>query len=153
MSKNPNLRAQLDVLKTDAPEALQKRWKALSRRPYPAHLPRSLVVSIIGYRLQAARFGDLEPDALRYLKGVATADISDVPRFGAEKSRYSTGTVFVREHGGQLHRAVRTTSGFEWNGQDFQSLSAVARAITGTNWNGLRFFGVPSSKETRHAGD
>lgn len=153
MPNDSILEAQLDTLKTATPEALQKHWKALSRKPYPAHLPRSLVVSFIAYKLQAGRFGDLDPDAARYLSSVVSADGggSQPARFGTDKARFTPGTVFVREHDGQMHRATKTIRGFEWNGREFQSLSAVARAITGTNWNGLTFFGVPRTREVRHA--
>lgn len=153
MSNDSVLEAQIDTLSTATLETLQRQWKILCRKPYPAHLSRSLVVTFIAYRLQAARYGDLDSGATRYLNSIASADggASQLARFAAEKVRYSPGTVFVRGHDGQLHQAVQTVRGFEWNGQEFRSLSAVARAITGTSWNGLRFFGVPRAKENRDA--
>ena len=53
-----------------------------------------------------------------------------------------SGTVLVREHAGVLHRVTVAADGFEWNGRVFRSLSATARAITGVNWSGRRFFGL-----------
>ena len=50
-----------------------------------------------------------------------------------------TGTVLVREHGGVLHRVTAMPDGFEWRGQTFRSLSAVARAIAGVSWSGRQF--------------
>jgi hypothetical protein len=48
----------------------------------------------------------------------------------------------MREHAGTLHRVVVLEDGFSWKGATYRSLSEVARAITGTNWNGPRFFGL-----------
>lgn len=56
------------------------------------------------------------------------------------------GTVLVREHAGALHRVMVLKEGFAWNGQTYPSLSRVARAITGTSWNGPRFFGLDKSR-------
>ena len=50
--------------------------------------------------------------------------------------------MLVREHAGVWHRVTAAGDGFEWNGRMFGSLSAVARAITGVNWSGRRFFGL-----------
>ena len=60
---------------------------------------------------------------------------------GSEK-RLTPGTVLVREYGGDLHHVNVTTTGFEYRGMFYKSLSAVARRITGTRWNGPRFFGL-----------
>jgi hypothetical protein len=58
------------------------------------------------------------------------------------------GTVMVREYGGEEHRVTVTAEGrFEYGGQSYRSLSAVARQITGTPWNGLVFFNVRKSRE------
>ncbi|TDR35002.1 hypothetical protein DES43_1111 [Aquamicrobium defluvii] len=56
------------------------------------------------------------------------------------------GTRLVREWGGVEHTVTVMKDGFDWQGRKFKSLSAVARAITGTQWNGYRFFGL---RETR----
>jgi hypothetical protein len=52
------------------------------------------------------------------------------------------GTQLAREYGGVLHRVMVMEGGYAWAGRTFTSLSAVAKAITGTNWNGHRFFGL-----------
>ena len=61
------------------------------------------------------------------------------------------GTVLVREHAGALHRVMVLDEGFSWNGRTYDSLSKVAFAITGTRWNGPRFFGLRDQK-TEEAG-
>jgi hypothetical protein len=59
------------------------------------------------------------------------------------------GTVLVREHGGVEHRVTVLADGFEYGGQRYESLSKVARAISGTNWNGYLFFSL--QRRTRKA--
>jgi hypothetical protein len=59
-----------------------------------------------------------------------------------EKRSLKPGTILVREHEGVLHQVTVVNGGFAWNETTYRSLSEVARAITGTNWNGPRFFGL-----------
>ncbi len=59
-----------------------------------------------------------------------------------DKRSLKPGTILAREHNGELHRVMVLDDGFAWNGATYRSLSEVARAITGTNWNGPRFFGL-----------
>lgn len=107
-------------------------------------LPKALCARMLAYRLQVQRFGDLPKSAVKFLKGIAT-DLAtgkdpDVP-YPADR-RLKPGTILVREHGGIQHRVMVLEEGYAWNGKTFASLSAVAKAITGTNWNGQRFFGL-----------
>jgi hypothetical protein len=53
-----------------------------------------------------------------------------------------TGTRLIREYQGVEHLVTVTRDGFDWQGRPYQSLSAIARAITGTRWNGWLFFGL-----------
>jgi Protein of unknown function (DUF2924) len=68
------------------------------------------------------------------------------------------GTILVREWQGTTHHVTVTVTdeGFLWNGKPHRSLSSIARAITGAQWNGPRFFGLrdvnPKSSETRNGG-
>lgn len=52
------------------------------------------------------------------------------------------GTVIEREHGGRVHRVEVTAAGLAWEGRLFQSPSALARAVTGTSWNGWLWLGL-----------
>src|SRR5713101_1905277 len=56
--------------------------------------------------------------------------------------RLKPGTVLMREHRGVRHTVTVVLNGFVWQEQTFPSLTTVARAITGTSWNGPRFFGL-----------
>jgi DNA invertase Pin-like site-specific DNA recombinase len=57
-------------------------------------------------------------------------------------SRIKPGTQMIRQWQNITHRVTASKQGFEWEGRTFNSLSAVAKAITGTNWNGFAFFGI-----------
>lgn len=58
------------------------------------------------------------------------------------------GTTLVREHGGKRHHVKVIENGFVWNGAVYPSLTNVAHAITGTNCNGPRFFGLRDKERT-----
>ncbi|MFN7321876.1 MAG: DUF2924 domain-containing protein [Methylobacterium sp.] len=61
-------------------------------------------------------------------------------------ARFKPGTVLMREHAGEMHKVTVLDVGYGWNGLTYRSLSEVARAITGTSWNGPRFFGLRDAK-------
>ena len=117
---------------------LRGRWHAVFGRSPPVHLPRHLLLRTLAYRLQANRLGDLDGEYQRLL------DRS--PETAAQQSRQTTqlrpGTVLGREWNGRMHRVAVLADGFTWNGNTYPSLTKVALAITGTRWNGPRFFGL-----------
>jgi Protein of unknown function (DUF2924) len=57
----------------------------------------------------------------------------------------------VREWKGKLERVTVLEKGFAWNGKSYSSLSQIAKAVTGTAWNGHRFFGLRTAISTRAA--
>jgi len=119
---------------------LQGRWRTMFGRRAPAHLPRHLLLRIIAYRLQADLHGDLDPATVRSLDRLAKAGSTGSAPLPDASLR--PGTLLVREWDGVLHRVEALDQGFAWNGTSYRSLSQVARAITGTRWNGPRFFGL-----------
>lgn len=145
-----NTAEEIGSLKWVDIEALRLRWRTVFRKPFPHHLPRYLTAYLLAYRIQALLHGDLSPEEARYLADAGKSDTPQEPtRFGAGKSRHRQGTKFAREYDGILHCVMKTGRGFEWNGREFKSLSAVAFAITGTKWNGPRFFGVLPPRRDR----
>ena len=126
---------------------LRVRWRKLFRKKAPPHLSRFLVHRVLAYRIQANAYGDLDRETVRFLDQVArrrrTGEKKAVPAVsGAPLGRLRPGTVLAREHDGVVHQVTVVEAGFAWSGTTYDSLSAVARAITGTNWNGPRFFGL-----------
>ncbi len=132
---------------------LRARWHTVfGRRPSP-HLPRHLLFRVLAYRLQADRFGDLDTESRRLLDGAGSPE--DAGKRAADLSRpiadVRPGTLLAREWNGRMQRVAVMADGFAWNGKTYPSLSKIALAITGTRWNGPRFFGLRDkpSKEAR----
>jgi hypothetical protein len=134
--------------------SLRARWKGIFRGPPPTHLPRHLLVGILAYRVQAEILGDLDPPTIRLLKqiGCGGAHVDAVRLTADHEQRQETpkpGTVLMREWNGQPHRVMVVDRGFAWNGKTYESLSKIAFAITGTKWNGPRFFGLRDKPNVR----
>lgn len=144
MSTGKEVQVDLASLSGMSAPELECTWRRHLGGSPPGELPKALYARILAYRLQVQRFGDLPRAAVKFLDGIA-ADLAagklpDVPY--PEDRRLKPGTVLVREHGGVQHRVMVLEEGYAWSGKTFASLSAVAKAITGTNWNGQRFFGL-----------
>ncbi len=137
-----SLAGELDRLSAMDAASLRRRWRMVFGRAAPEQLPRALLQRALAYRIQADALGDLDRDTIRMLDRLARegrdATVIPLPELRGTKP----GTLLVREWEGMLHRVMVLEQGFAWNGQTYDSLSKVARAITGTNWNGPRFFGL-----------
>jgi hypothetical protein len=128
-------------------KGLRARWRSVLQGPPPDHLPRHLLFAIIAYRIQVDRFGDLDHETRQLLdrtgaKESGTAMSARLISFDQKRTELTPGTVLVRDWDRQSQRVMVMSDGFAWNGQTYDSLSKVAFAITGTNWNGPRFFGL-----------
>ena len=123
---------------------LRARWKSMLRQQPPSHLPRHLLFAVLAYRLQADELGDLDPATARLLKQIATrgGTVEATNEFSHRRIELKPGTILTREWNAQAYRVMVVDEGFAWNGKTYDSLSKVAFAITGTNWNGPRFFGL-----------
>src|SRR5713101_100994 len=129
---------------------LRNRWKTLFGHPAPKSLRRNFLARAVAYQMQAEAYGGLSVATKRQLreiaKAVRTADASTM----LGSSRIRPGTQMIRQWQNTTHTVTALAEGFEWNGRNYKSLSAVANAITGTNWNGYAFFGIkraPSSNK------
>jgi len=123
---------------------LRSRWhNVFGRRPHP-HLPRHLLFRVLAYRLQADVLGDLDGESQRLLdRSVSPEDAGQRAMHLARRTaELRPGTVLGREWNGQMQRVAVRADGFAWNGKTYPSLSKVALAITGTRWNGPKFFGL-----------
>ena len=133
-------------------KGLRSRWQSVFRRPAPPHLTRHLLFAVIAYRLQADRFGDLDHASEQVLDGVVAKETGStlsarLASFDQKRAKLTPGTVLVREWDRQSQRVMVMADGFAWNGQTYDSLSKVAFAITGTKWNGPRFFGLRDKED------
>jgi hypothetical protein len=138
---------------------LRLRWKNVFGKSAPALLNRYLLFRIIAYRLQAERSGDLDHETLKVLakvggkQGEASRLPTELTKLDQRRFVPPLGTVLVREWDRKSHRVMVVPEGFAWNGKTFDSLSKVAFAITGTKWNGPRFFGLRDRQPGINAGE
>lgn len=124
------------------------------RRP-EGRVNRFGIENRLAYAMQARAFGGLRPSVRRKLEKIG--ETGHVPRENnREAAQLLPGTQLARTYNGREYRVtVHGPTSFEWDGRRFKSLSAVARAITGVNWNGLRFFGLrdlPAGKTAKQGG-
>ena len=157
----PEMAAEITALVSLDLYGLRVKWRKLFRRPAPEHLNRAILIRIIAYKMQARRFGDLDAKCIQALDAIAkTHDrrrkagqlkpkaVPEVEPVPPDRG-HRPGTMFIREHGGEMHRVTVVHGGFEWRGETYRSLSDIARRITGTTWSGPRFFGLkePARKD------
>src|ERR1700730_12867528 len=138
-------------------KGLRARWRSVLQRPAPDHLPRHLLFAIVAYRIQVDRFGDLDYETRQLLertgaKESGAAMSARLVTFDQKRIELTPGTVLVREWDRQSQRVMEMADGFAWYGETDDSLSKVAFAMTGTKWNGPRFFGL-RDKEDRSASE
>src|SRR5229473_4704745 len=151
----PSIEDEIAHLRDLDLNGLRARWQSVLQRPAPDHLSRHLLFAILAYRIQADRFGDLDHETSQLLdrtgaRESGAAMSARLVSFDQKRTELRPGTVLVREWDRRSHRVMVMSDGFAWNGQTYDSLSKVAFAITGTNWNGPRFFGL-RNKEDRLA--
>jgi hypothetical protein len=140
-----SIAAQVAALpKTPTPE-LKQMWRELFDREPPG-FSRNYLISRLAYRIQELAYGGLKPATRAKLDSLADGL---EPKTSRERMPNGpvVGTQLIREWRGTEQRVTVLADSFEWEGRRYRSLSAVARAITGTRWNGLTFFGVK-----RHGG-
>jgi hypothetical protein len=132
--------------KTPTPE-LKQMWRELFDGEPPG-FSRNYLISRLAYRIQELAYGGLKPSTRTKLD--ALADTLD-PKVARKRvvNGPVVGTQLIREWRGIEHKVTVLADGFEWEGRRYKSLSAVARAITGTRWNGLTFFGVKRHGSSR----
>src|SRR5690349_17231483 len=127
-----------------APTAdLKQEWRVLfGKEPPPFN--RAYLQSRLAYRIQELAYGGLKPETVARLEalGEKLDGGNVVLRRLRVDDRPIAGTRLLREYQGVEHVVTVLQDGFEHEGRPYRSLSAIARAITGTRWNGWTFFGL-----------
>jgi len=158
ITTEPSIEDEIVHLRGLDVKGLRARWQSVLQRPPPDYLPRHLLFAIIAYRIQADRFGDLDHETRQLLdrtgaKEPDTAMSARLVTFDQKRAQLTPGTVLVREWDRRSQRVMVMSDGFAWNGQTYDSLSKVAFAITGTRWNGPRFFGLRDKEDRLATGE
>ncbi len=126
---------------------LRSRWRALFRNEPPPAFGPDLLRRSIAQRIQEDAYGALPPSFRRELSRHIKALGKNPDARIKLTRRIKAGAVLVREWKSATHRVMVLDSGFAWQGQTYASLSEIAREITGTRWNGPRFFGLRGQDE------
>lgn len=141
--------ARLAALKTTSTAALKQQWRDLFDSEPPA-FNRRYLESRLAYRIQELAYGGLKPETIRRLEALGEeldgGDRAKSRKRADHNGRPITGTRLIREWKGVEHVVTVLAEGYEWQGRPYKSLSAVARTITGTRWNGHVFFGLKSQR-------
>ena len=142
-----NIPAQLMALKTATTSDLRVQWRSLFGTEAPLY-NRRFLESRLAYRIQELAFGGLRPETVKRLDALAASfsETNPVLRRIRKDQKPVAGTRLIREWRGVEHTVTVTNEGYEFQGRPYKSLSSIARAITGTRWNGWVFFGLKSQK-------
>ena len=144
---NDPVLARLVALKTTPTPQLKEQWRQLFEGEPPA-FNRRYLESRLAYRIQELAYGGLKPETVRRLEKLG--EELDGGRVDVRKrpanDRPISGTRLIRDYQGVEHCVTVREQDFEYQGRPYKSLSAIARAITGTQWNGLAFFGLKSGR-------
>jgi len=147
MPHHRNAIIDLENLEKLSRAELRTLWtKELAEKP-PASLGRDILALGIAYARQERRYGGLSKRVVKELDRLSARVLRD----GDAPQPLMTplpraATILVREWHGTTHHVTVTDEGFLWNGKIHRSLSSIAGAITGTKWNGPRFFGLRDVK-------
>jgi len=130
-----DLQHKLDRIAAMPIDSLRAVWRERRGGEAPTALSKDLLARTLAYDLQKAELGDVDTPTRRLLGSLG--------KTGAIPTRWlKVGSIIVREHAGTVHEVMVTADGFCWRGETFTSLSTIALRITGTTWNGARFFGL-----------
>jgi hypothetical protein len=146
-SLNQTVLSRLAALKAMSVKELKAEWEKLLGTSAPNN-SRTFLESRLAYRIQELTYGGPDKQTRRMLDLLADEVEGTLTRKAqiADPRNPVVGTKLIREWDGTAHTVTVLKDGFDWGGQRYKSLSAVARAITGTRWNGYRFFGLRERK-------
>jgi Protein of unknown function (DUF2924) len=135
------IEAEIDRIRSLGLDDLRTLWRTTFRSSPPKGFTKDLVARFICWHIQEQTFGGLDPQTAKVLDGYAR---NNKP----PDRRLKAGTVLVREYQGERHTVtVVPGGGYVWRENTYASLSTIARAITGTAWNGPRFFGLRNRRD------
>jgi hypothetical protein len=145
---DPTVEAELDRLRAMRIVELRALWRAKFKSGPPKAFGPDLLRRSIAYQIQEKAYGGLDAATARLLRQLMT-QYANTPGKIVVPRRIKPGAILVREWKGQSHRVTILEDGYAYQGKTYESLSVIARLITGTRWSGPRFFGLRTEKETR----
>jgi hypothetical protein len=150
MTKEDPVYARVAALRIKTPTELREIWRDLMGTEPPPFTRRYLETRL-SYRIQELAYGGLKPETIKRLEQLG--EQMDGGNTAKRRIRHDlkpiAGTRLIREWQGDEYVVTVTSDGYEWKGRPYQSLSAIARAITGTRWNGPIFFGLNNYRKRK----
>jgi hypothetical protein len=143
---DPGIEAELERLRSMPIVELRALWRAKFKSDPPKAFGPDLLRRSIAYKLQEDIYGGRDRATARLLQQLI-AQYTKTPGKIVLPTRIKPGAILVRQWKGQSHRVTVLEGGFAYQGKSYESLSEIARRITGTRWNGPRFFGLRTDKE------
>ncbi|MGN6284495.1 MAG: DUF2924 domain-containing protein [Afipia sp.] len=136
-----------EVASNSSLNRLEQRSHRVLKNSRARHLPKHLQTAVESYRRQADQSEDVDRAIHQFLKQITEKDtrttvMAKLVAFDRAQVEMKAGTILTREWNGATHLVIVVDGGFLWEGNRYDSLSKIAVAITGTRWNGPRFFGL-----------
>ncbi len=135
---------QITKLQSMSAQELDNIWRTMFDHESKVN-SRKYIIGKIAYRIQELAYGALETATENKIKACAKETQRNVITPKTQKSkkfRPAIGTIIAKKYHDKIHEVMVVNEGFSYGGSVYKSLSAIANKITGTKWNGLRFFGV-----------
>lgn len=130
-------------LQEQSEKELLKIWHTMFDEN-PEIKSRKYMIAKLAYKIQELAYGGVDDETENKIRNCAK-EVTKGKTVTAKKTRKFSpmiGTKITKEHGGKIHEVLVVNDGFSYEGTVYTSLSAIATKITGTRWNGLKFFGV-----------
>jgi hypothetical protein len=133
-------------------DELKERWRSIYNSPPPGRSSKQLLISAIAYRMQEQVLGGLKPSVRTMLERITETSTTSGVLSVRPATKACTGTVLIRDWGGQSHRVTVLERGVCYHQKNYRSLSQVASIITGTRWSEPRFFGLKTRAKEESGG-
>ena len=135
------INVSMDNLKKLTNRDLQKIWKDKFNTPAPIGYTKSyLIKELIWYEKNNSLAKDVQVKLNKLVSNYEKTKSVNIKKI--KKFEVTTGTKFIREYKGEKYEVIAIDNGFQYKNKTYKTLSAVANIITGTHWNGKKFFGV-----------
>lgn len=141
-TKTERVSNEVSELRGASHAELRSAWRRLYRKYPPKFLNRNLLELGVAWKIQEQAFGGHSAITRRQLDALADALETKADIARSRSIRLRPGAKLVREWRGETHEVTVLDDGFLRRGQQWRSLSLIAREITGTRWSGPRFFGI-----------
>jgi hypothetical protein len=142
------IEAEIERIRSTPIVELRALWRARFKSEPPKAFGPDLLRRGIAQKLQEDTYGGLDRVTARLLNQLIAQSAKNNGKIVVPR-RIKPGAVLVREWKGKSHRITVTEDGFAFEGKPYDSLSEIARMITGTRWNGPRFFGLRPDRDQR----